>query len=82
MIILMIPKIFSDLFLAKFLDSLAKEARARARKTWTLNEWRLMNGNFLNGSSHLKAKFCHAPVDFVRIKLAIKSSRRFCVQNW
>lgn len=31
-------------------------ARARGKKVM-LNEWRLMNGNFRNGSSHLKAKF-------------------------
>jgi len=54
-----VPKIFS------VLDSLAKSFFPYTRKEKMLNEWRLMNGNFLNGSSHLKAKFCHAPVDFV-----------------
>jgi len=56
----LVPKIFS------VLDSLAKPFFPCTRKEkMMLNEWRLMNGNFFNGSSHLKAKFCHAPVDFV-----------------
>lgn len=56
---------------ASFGDFPLYKTYMRAQEKMMLNEWRLMNGNFLNGSSHLKAKFRHAPVDFVSA-IAIK----------